>query len=49
MLSLTVEIMRSLAIMALSPGFADQILARLPYRNLTRPVYPLDRDVEWKP
>jgi microcystin degradation protein MlrC len=37
------------AIMALSPGFADQILARLPYRNLTRPVYPLDRDVEWKP
>ncbi len=28
-------------IMALSPGFADQCLERLPYKHLLRPIYPL--------
>jgi microcystin degradation protein MlrC len=31
-------------IMALSPGFGDQRLDRLPYHRLRRPIYPLDRD-----
>ncbi len=30
------------AIMALSPGFTDLRLERLPYRHLRRPIYPLD-------
>jgi microcystin degradation protein MlrC len=34
-------------IMALSPGFGDQRLDRLPYRDLHRPIYPLDPDVHW--
>jgi microcystin degradation protein MlrC len=34
-------------IMALSPGFADQRLDRLPFRHLARPIYPLDPDTEW--
>ena len=29
-------------IMALSPGFGDQRIDTLPYKNLTRPIYPLD-------
>jgi microcystin degradation protein MlrC len=32
-------------ILALTPGFTDLELSRLPFRNLKRPVYPLDRDV----
>ena len=36
-----------LHIMALSPGFGDQRLERLPYRNLNRPIFPLDGDVRW--
>jgi len=36
-------------IMALSPGFADQQLERLPFAKLKRPTYPLDPDVEWEP
>lgn len=35
-------------IMALSQGFADQRLDRLPYRHLPRPVYPLDLDARWE-
>jgi len=30
--------------MALTPGGVDQHLARLPYRHVARPVFPLDRD-----
>ncbi|WP_214324963.1 M81 family metallopeptidase [Nonomuraea sediminis] len=30
--------------LALTPGGVDQDLLRLPYRNLTRPIFPLDRD-----
>jgi microcystin degradation protein MlrC len=36
-------------IMAMTPGFGDQRLERLPYRNLPRPVYPLDPHIEWDP
>lgn len=31
-------------LLALTPGGVDQDLGRLPYRRLTRPVFPLDRD-----
>ena len=37
------------AIMALSPGFTDLQLDRLPFRRLTRPIYPLDGDFAWSP
>ncbi|GAB2483846.1 M81 family metallopeptidase [Streptosporangium sandarakinum] len=30
--------------LALTPGGVDQDLQRLPYRNLKRPIFPLDRD-----
>ncbi len=36
-----------MAIMALTPGFANQAIERLPYRNINRPVYPLDEDMQW--
>ncbi|CAN5760877.1 M81 family metallopeptidase [soil metagenome] len=36
-----------LAYMALTPGAADQDLARLPYRRIQRPMYPLDSEMEW--
>lgn len=36
-------------IMALSPGFGDQCLARLPYHRLRRPIFPLDPDASWQP
>jgi microcystin degradation protein MlrC len=32
-------------VMALTPGGVDQDIPRLPYRNLARPIYPLDRDM----
>ncbi|NIL42517.1 M81 family metallopeptidase [Salinispora arenicola] len=31
-------------LLALTPGGVDQDLARLPYQNVVRPVFPLDRD-----
>ena len=34
-------------IIALSPGFSDQRIDRLPYRRLERPIYPLDPVIEW--
>jgi microcystin degradation protein MlrC len=37
------------ALMALSPGYTDLVLERLPYRRLVRPVYPFDRDMSWRP
>jgi microcystin degradation protein MlrC len=37
------------AILALSPGFTDLQLDRLPYRRLARPIYPLDGEFAWSP
>jgi len=36
------------AIMALTPGFANQVIENLPYKNIPRPIYPLDKDMVWK-
>jgi microcystin degradation protein MlrC len=36
-------------ILTLSPGYADMDLTRLPFRHVSRPIYPLDRDVQWAP
>lgn len=36
-------------IMALTPGFAYQLTENLPYRNIRRPMYPIDRDMIWSP
>ncbi|HLF33670.1 MAG TPA: M81 family metallopeptidase [Cyclobacteriaceae bacterium] len=36
-------------IMALTPGFANQVIENLPYRNVRRPIYPLDPDMTWAP
>ncbi len=36
-------------ILALTPGYSDMDLTRLPYRQVTRPVYPLDKGFEWRP
>ena len=38
--------MRGDWIMALTPGGVDQDLERLPYKNIHRPMYPLDPDME---
>ncbi len=35
--------------MALTPGFAYQVIEKLPYKNVRRPIYPLDADMEWTP
>jgi hypothetical protein len=32
--------------MALTPGGVDQDLERLGYKNIIRPMYPLDKDME---
>jgi microcystin degradation protein MlrC len=36
-------------IMALTPGMADQVIERLPYKNVRRPIYPLNPDMKWSP
>ena len=36
-------------ILALTPGYADMELSRLPYRYVTRPIFPLDTDFPWHP
>ncbi|MCX6050387.1 MAG: M81 family metallopeptidase [Chloroflexi bacterium] len=36
-----------LAYMALTPGAAAQDLARLPYRRIQRPMYPMDSEMAW--
>ena len=36
-------------ILALTPGFTDLELTRLPYRRLRRPAYPLDPEATWPP
>jgi len=35
------------AIMALTPGFANQILENLEYIHVRRPIFPLDHDISW--
>jgi len=35
------------AIMALTPGFANQILENLEYIHVRRPIFPLDPDMQW--
>ena len=37
------------AIMALTPGFAYQVVENLPYEQVRRPIYPLDPDMSWTP
>lgn len=37
------------AFLALSPGAVDQDIERLPFKRITRPVYPLDKDMTWTP
>jgi microcystin degradation protein MlrC len=36
-------------ILAMTPGFNDMDLTRLPWRYQTRPIFPLDRDMQWRP
>jgi microcystin degradation protein MlrC len=36
-----------MTIMALTPGFANQLIEGLPYQNVNRPIYPLDEDMQW--
>jgi microcystin degradation protein MlrC len=36
-------------ILALTPGYADMEFTRLPYRYVTRPIFPLDDDLQWHP
>jgi microcystin degradation protein MlrC len=36
-------------IMALTPGFAYQSIEKLPYKNVRRPIYPLDPNMTWSP
>ena len=31
------------------PGLTTPILERVPFRHLPRPIYPLDRDMDWTP
>jgi len=35
------------AIMALTPGFANQRMTSLEYHKIRRPIYPLDPDMSW--
>ncbi len=37
------------AFLALTPGAVDQALERLPFRRIERPMYPLDKAMDWKP
>ncbi len=36
-------------IMALTPGFTYQVIEKLPYKNVRRPIYPLDPEMTWSP
>ncbi len=36
-------------ILALSPGYSDMDLTRLPYKYVTRPIFPLDKEFAWRP
>jgi microcystin degradation protein MlrC len=35
------------AVLALTPGLTSLRVDTLPYRNIVRPVYPIDADVRW--
>jgi len=35
------------AILAVSKGCSNEALETIPYRNVRRPIYPLDPDMEW--
>ncbi|UCE44265.1 MAG: M81 family metallopeptidase [Candidatus Bathyarchaeota archaeon] len=37
------------SLMALSPGFTNLQLDQLRYRNVRRPIYPLDKEFTWEP
>ena len=37
------------ALLALSPGAVNQDIARLPFRRVMRPIYPLDPEMAWEP
>jgi microcystin degradation protein MlrC len=37
------------AFLALSPGAVDQDIERLPFKRISRPMYPLDKDMVWSP
>ncbi|MFA6774173.1 MAG: microcystinase MlrC family protease, partial [Sphaerochaeta sp.] len=34
------------SMMALTTGSSDELFERLPYKNLPRPIYPLDKEFE---
>ncbi|GAA5128681.1 M81 family metallopeptidase [Luteolibacter yonseiensis] len=36
-------------LLVLSPGAVQPLLTSIDYKNLKRPIYPLDRDFEWQP
>ena len=36
-------------ILALTPGYSDLDFTRLPYRYITRPIFPLDEEFAWSP
>jgi microcystin degradation protein MlrC len=35
------------AIIALTPGATCEVLEKVPYRHISRPIYPLDKGFEW--
>jgi microcystin degradation protein MlrC len=37
------------AIMAASRGCSNEILETIPYKKVRRPLYPLDKDMDWRP
>jgi microcystin degradation protein MlrC len=37
------------AVMALSRGCSNEALETIPYQKVRRPLYPLDKDMEWAP
>ncbi|WP_193214978.1 M81 family metallopeptidase [Luteolibacter marinus] len=41
--------MARLHLMVLSPGGVPPVLENIPYRNLQRPMFPLDRNFTWTP
>lgn len=43
------EAIASYGLLALTPGFTNQIFADLEYKHVKRPVYPLDKGFEYKP
>jgi microcystin degradation protein MlrC len=36
-------------ILALTPGYADMDFTRLPFKFVTRPIFPLDPEIRWHP